>query len=425
MTTKMNFTKYLDLTFKTLLLAGIGLVPLAGYSFGFGYEQIKVLFFLTIVTLAALSWLILLKFEPTKYNLKWNQIKISSTVFILILGLTSLLGINPFNSLVGQAPYYQGLIFYLYLYLFSLLVSSESIKLEYWALSISLSSAVVSLIAVKEFIQLNLFHEQILTYAGRVISSFGQPNFYSGFLLFSLPFVYLLSLKKDKVSKFLAYFCFGLILVGVGISFSRSTIFILAGFLAFWVLHKIIKSYKALWGVGIFALIFGIMFSLTLSSGIFYDEIIRPITSSSRVNHEFSIERRAFIWPVVTQLVLQRPLLGYGLDNLGQAYATYEAPRKIWGIDTIGVSALVVDRSHNLILDLLIFSGVVGLCSFIYLLIQLLHHIKHGVAFAFIITFLLWMCFQNPSAVHLIFFWLVVGLIDQRHRLREKIDKAF
>lgn len=418
-----SLTAPLGTVFRHLLLLGVGIIPLIGFFNGFGYEQIKVLFFITVVSIATVLWLILARLEPKKYELRWNHIKLASTLFILSLGLSTILGVEPLNSLLGQAPYYQGFIFYLYLFLFSLLVSVERIDLKLWAVAISISASLVAVIALKDFILLNIFHQSIATYAGRVVSTFGQPNFYAGYLLFSLPFVYLL-FKNGKNLRKLSYICFGLVVSGTGASFSRSTIFILAALLVFLLLHKFIKSAKLLLGVGVIALIIGCVISVVVASGIFYEEVFRPLTFQKGEAHQFSIERRGYIWPVITQLIVERPIFGYGLENLSQAFSSYKPPEKLFGINIIGVNALIVDRSHNLIMDLLIFSGAVGLISFIYLLIQILHKTRHRAAFTFLVVYLIWMMFQNPSAVHLILFFLIVGLIDQKHS-KVAIDKEF
>lgn len=420
---KEKLTELLNTLFKYLLVLGIGIMPLIGFFNELGYEQIKVLFFVTVVSVAAVIWLILSKLEPKEHQLKWNHIKLASTIFIVSLGLATILGVEPLNSLLGQSPYYQGLIFYLYLFLFSLLVSVERINLKLWAVVISISVSLVAVIAIKDFVQLNFLHLNVSTYAGRVVSTFGQPNFFAGYLLFSLPFIYLLFKAGKNFRKF-SYLGFGLVTLGVGVSFSRSTIFILGSLLIFYLLHRVIKSTRVLLGLGVITLILGCLISIIFASGIFYEEVFRPLTFQKGQAHQFSIERRGYIWPVVTQLIIERPIFGYGLENLSQAFSSYKAPRKLFGIDIIGADALIVDRSHNLIMDLLIFSGVVGLAAFIYLLIQLLHKTKHKAAFTFLIVFLIWMMFQNPSAVHLVLLWLLVGLIDQKHS-KSVVDKAF
>ena len=73
---------------------------------------------------------------------------------------------------------------------------------------------------------------------------------------------------------------------------------------------------------------------------------------------------------------------------------------------------LSVDRSHNYILDLLFFSGIFGLISWLVLIGLVLKRAK-GIILTSFLVYLVWIQFQNQSIVHLLYFWLFVGLIDK------------
>ncbi|MDP3973953.1 MAG: hypothetical protein Q8P92_03915 [Candidatus Daviesbacteria bacterium] len=182
-----------------ILLLTTFVIPLIGPVKNLGFEQAKVFFFLIFLTLAGLLWLVYSINHPVK--IEWAPIKKAAALLMAVLFLTSHLGIDRWNSFLGTQPYFQGLILYAYLFLFFLLISQSKIKFEYWAYVLAGSSAMVGILAIKDWILLNIFHVQIPTYAGRVVSTFGQPNFYAAFILFSLPFsYYLLVINKGRRS---------------------------------------------------------------------------------------------------------------------------------------------------------------------------------------------------------------------------------
>lgn len=92
---------------KTILLVSLFILPLLGVTNGFGYEQIKVLFFILSITLIGFIWM--------GKDFKWTLISKVAGLFILILLITSLTGVNPKSSLLGNQPYFQGWILYSYL----------------------------------------------------------------------------------------------------------------------------------------------------------------------------------------------------------------------------------------------------------------------------------------------------------------------
>ncbi len=177
---------------KVIILLTIFLTPLIGVTNNLGYEQVKILFFIVLTSLSGLFWVL------GKPTIEGTRITKVGVLFIIALLITSISGIDPLNSILGIQPYFQGWILYAYLFLFYLLVSSIKIPFEHWAYALVGSATIVGLLAIKDWILLNLLGMQIPTYAGRVVSTFGQPNFYSGFILLILPFWYFLNSIKIR-----------------------------------------------------------------------------------------------------------------------------------------------------------------------------------------------------------------------------------
>ena len=383
----------------------IFLIPLLGPYQNFGYERTKVLFFILSTSLIGFIWLF------TKPILKWDLIKIASLAFILILFITSGLGLDFRSSFLGTEPYFQGLALYAYLFLFSLLVSSISIKLEQAAWVLTGSAIVVSLVAIQGWVTLNIFNIPVTTYAGRVVSTFGQPNFYSGFLLLTLPFSYLLLKSSAKKLQYLGWGSILISVTAIFLSYSRSAILIALLLALFALISKLKIKFK---------IAASVIFVILAVSALAGSEILRPMSTRNPDLTKVSVEKRVYIWPMAWQLFLQKPLAGYGLENIGQAFANYFEKNKHSLFEEnlrispvlISLKELNIDRSHNYILDLLLFSGFPGFLVWVLMVVILIRKAR-GILLVSLLTYLVWVQFQNQSIVHLVYFWLLVGLVNQ------------
>lgn len=408
---------------KTLLLT-IFLIPLFGATRNLGYEQIKVLFFILSISLTGFIWV------WRKLAFKCDLIKITSVVFILILFIVSAFGIDPKVSFLGREPYFQGWILYAYLLLFAFFVSQAKIKFEHWASVLTGSSMLVGLIAVKDWVLINLFGQQMPTYAGRVVSTFGQPNFYAGFLLLSMPFAYLLFKNPSRRLSFFGLIAGLLSVAGIFVSYSRAGILMMLMLLILGLIDQLKDKFKiGLIAVGM--ILISIFISLKFSIGIMGEEILEPINLKDPDLTSQSVEKRVYIWPESLQIILQKPLTGYGLENIRKAFSGYFEKNKHAIFEEnlnispvfISLKELNIDRSHNYLLDLWLFGGIGTILIWVLLICLLFRKLKQNwsgyqskILLVSLITYLIWVQFQNQSIVHLIYFWLLVGLINQTEK---------
>ncbi len=410
---------------KILLLLTVFLTPLLGASNSFGYEQTKIAFFIFSSSLIGFIWL------AGKPKLKWNLVKIASLGFIFILLVSSILGVDLKQSLLGSNPYFQGWLVYAYLGLFSVLVASSKIRLESYASVLVFSASLVGVCAIRQWVEVHLFHSPIPTYAGRVISTFGQPNFYAGFLLLTLPFSYLLFKTQSKKLCFLGWGSGLISLIGILMSFSRSTILMALLLLILGLVDQLKIKVKA--GLVVLGtVVLSVFIALKFSSGIIGNEVSNPILTKNPDLTRDSVEKRVYIWPQAINIALQKPLTGYGLENIDKAFSDYFAASKHSLFEEnlqimpvlISLKELNIDRSHSYALDLLLFSGGIGLALWVSLVALLFWKLKQKtkidgrynyILMVSLITYLIWVQFQNQSVVHLIYFWLLVGMIDQQN----------
>lgn len=398
---------------RASLILTLFLVPLIPAVGSYGYEHIKVIFFLILTFTAGFLWMAAFLKESTVHRFEWTYVKRFSLLFVVILLVTSFMGINPQNSIFGSSPYFQGLILYSFLLLFSWLISFSKLTLEQISLALVVSSSIVAFLAVKDWVLVNFFAVNIPTYAGRVVSTFGQPNLYSGFILLSLPFYrFLVSQNKNKaIWIYLAGVLAGL---GILLSYSRAAILIGTILLGVWIMILLKKRVeKILFGLLVFLLILFVSVYLDFPSKVEKELSLGNYATPGWFDN-YSPQRRIYIWPVILDLIAQKPLTGYGLDNLSSVFTSNIRVEEAKTLQAADLKNLVVDRSHNYILDLLVFSGVLGLFSWILLVGLLLKRARPKVLLVSLLIYLIWIQFQIQSVVHLIYFWLLVGLIDEQ-----------
>ncbi len=140
---------------------------------------------------------------------------------------------------------------------------------------------------------------------------------------------------------------------------------------------------------------------------------------------------RVYIWRRTVELIEKRPLLGYGLDNLPY-YFPQDDPLKNSGLDDPNI---IVDKPHNIYLDIAFGSGVLALLAFLVLLlryawqnIKLLRHGISGETGVFLAGSLAGWCgyliqgmFNDSTIGVSIVFWILFGV--SASILKQELEK--
>jgi Lipid A core - O-antigen ligase and related enzymes len=126
---------------------------------------------------------------------------------------------------------------------------------------------------------------------------------------------------------------------------------------------------------------------------------------------------RLDLWQNGIKAFTKKPILGYGLENQGEAYVGYYKVDDALFARPNSYS----DRAHNLILDILLTSGIVGLLVFAYFIywvfINLIKTLKDE-KYRHLATFLIWaltvylvsLLFNFSVTVTNIYFWFIVAV---------------
>ncbi len=267
-------------------------------------------------------------------------------LWLISLLASSYFGVDFKLSLLGGSYRHQGVIFFFCLWLVIKAIgflSKENKEFLY------------------KYMGIAVLIEAILVIFGYKLGTLGEINAVAGFLAIGIFFVY----------KYLPKYLIVLPLIAMFINFSKS------GFLA---LLPFVFSKKYAFPIIILVVL------------VF---IIKPLNNLS------IFENREVIWKHAINLIKERPILGYGAETNEIVFdkAFYESG--------FPLSNLIIDRAHNLFLDVTLWSGIVGLIFFIGFLIESFKNLEIDRRKLFL-SFLIYSMFQPISVAHWILFIIIL-----------------
>ncbi len=381
----------LDLLIEFSYLAAIFLVPL---YFAVWFPTYNIFELNKLVLLQIFVWPLLFftlvkvifywPFAPFKGLDKRELLKalqrywLLPAVFIVGLALGLIFSINPQQSFFGSYERQEGLLSYLFYFGWFILISfnilsvdnrfrgasdggleaklARLIKVAIW------SGFFVSLYGLCQLLGFDFLswpEAPLLT--KRALSSLGQPNFFASFLLLVIPLSFYQIFKNRRFGTKFVYF---LILVfNLGALFASASRGALLVLVVILVVYLVYLNWSALISrakkIGL-----SLLLLLIISGGLFGLEKISPGRLSSLADYRSgSVAAHLNFYGAALDAWLSRPVFGYGLENGGEVFIRYYRPD--WGIyGNVGAST---DRAHNLVLDILVATGLWGLLLFTWL----------------------------------------------------------
>lgn len=247
-------------------------------------------------------------------------------LWILALSIASIAGIHPVDSILGGSYRHQGVLFFFTLFLVFLTLGTLSLKYKR-VLGMLLACGVV-------LESLIILWQRIAAWTARPLGTLGEPNAVAGFLAIGL--FWIASSDFPKRVRLLLYI---LTVAAIVATESRTGIVsMLIIFLGFaWLRNKKMRI------VGILGII------------VFCFFLVKGITTARPPS---VYESRPLFWQLGIREIAARPILGYGAES---GEVIYDRAFKQINVRLID---FMVDRSHNLFLDVTLWSGIVGLILF-------------------------------------------------------------
>ncbi len=358
----------------------------------FSYEQPKFLFY--IFCAIFISFLALFTANKKgEFFIPYKDALVQSVVlYMLIVLIANLLGVDQLRSMIGSNIRHQGFLTLLASGLCVIVLRQENKEqreatLLFFQNKIFFAAFFLSLFSIYQATAVFFLHNiSIPLYQGRIIGTFGNPNFLGGYLVMLLPFI-LWSKKAAKIKTLVSL----MILLVVFLSFSRGAILALAVIWFFFGAEKIFLKRSIGAPVRFVSLKKWVGKSFVILS------VLLILGNVGLLSIRFSSDNRLLIWQGAYEAFLRRPVLGYGQDNFQQTF------RKVQFFN--------VDNAHNIFLEVAISSGIIGLIIFIYILAKSLFHAKLPIKVA-LIAFLIVAQFNPLSIAQIALFWFLLALIE-------------
>lgn len=385
----LRLSKILGLLSELCILSIVFFVPLYFALFlktTNVFELNKIVLFKILVLVLLLLTVLKIIFYPLEIK-KFKQANfffylIIPLFYLLILAVATLFSINIIISFFGSYARQMGLASYLYFILFFILLlvnvrSREQIKKIIY--STILASALVSIYGLVQAAGYDPLPWSEST-ALRATATFGQPNLLAAYLVLVIPFsAYLIGQSRRIIKKlvFLLILLLQLACLFYTYSLSGWASLIMAVILTggwyfitrIFVLKKVSEKQKVKINKRVLSVILIILILIGFLIGFEYYHrniwLLEARLGALTSLNSASLKARLLFWQASIKAIKERPWLGYGPESQNDVLVKYY--EKDWGVyEDINVRP---DRAHNLFLDTLLTSGIIGVIAYLLLLL--------------------------------------------------------
>ena len=371
----MNFSKTTSRIIYGLLLLSTITPLIYQKKLFFPFDSEKGLFFRFLSEIILGLWLILI-IKDLSFRPKKTPITIALLGFTLILILVDIFGVNPHLSIFSNFERMAGLITYLSVIAYGLIISSIINTQKKWmifGITLALMAFVVS---VKAIIQI-YNPEDILINSGRAVGTVGNANQLASYLLLGFFTVgilmseWILPMRKAKFGSSILLLIISIVfLITYTFCFLKtsargSLVGLISGGLLMIILtlinakkRKIKHILISLSGVTLITIIG--LFYFRETSFIKQNSILNRLTHITGFNGINTLASRLNNYEVAWNGIKEKPILGWGQETYHYVYAKHFNPKMY-------ADAAWYDRVHNVILEWLINGGIVGLLAYLAL----------------------------------------------------------
>jgi O-antigen ligase len=320
--------------------------------FFFPFVGPKSLYFMGLTEIIFFAWLFLAIFRK-EYRPRLNPVLLSLVLFLAVSIVASLLGVDPFYSFWSKFERMTGVLMMIHLLAFFVVVSSF-FKEKDWVKIFSVSIFVGAILSV-----IAMFSNDPAMRGGATV---GNDSFLGTYVLFDLFFAVYLTLKAKGGLRIYSSICFFIMATWLLLSGARAAkLSFLGGLILLFFLWLALNKKRNLKIAGISLL--GISLVLAVAFVIFAfqpDSFVGKQIIDRAVGDTFG--GRFVVWQGAWQGFLDRPILGWGLENFEYSFAVHFNP--CLGSPRCG-SDIWYDRAHNIIFDTLVNSGIIGLLAYV------------------------------------------------------------
>jgi len=369
-----------------LIRALVFLLPLFFWPSLLKFELAKVALFFTAGFFLILLFLV--KLNLKNFETRFKNLDKTWFLWVGILFLSTLINQSfPYGFLAGGYRH-QSVIFFFLLGLFGLTIkgwnAKDAKRVLKWA---GVAIIIETLIIYTQWLAIK-FNFPILSYNQRPVGTIGEPNAVAGFLVLGIPIM--ITFLHQPLIPVLA------VILAIVLTGSKAGILaVIAELIVFIFLWQ--KKFPFKKPLLITCLI------IVIFSGVFGAYLERK---------ESPFENRWLIWNLGIKAIQERPILGYGAEGIIKVY-----DREFRQIN-LPLEELAVDRSHNLFLDIALFSGLSGLLVFCLWLGKITKGLLKRKSWVLIplAGFLVFSFFQPLGVIHWVYLVFLLSLYSGTQR---------
>lgn len=395
-------------------------VPLGGTTDHFYLPKVAAMIIL------ALSFLAVLAINKIRFKdiVQKDRINISLFIYFILLAASVYAAENKVFAIIGVPGRWEGLVT-ITLYMFLFITARLYLVPDEGLFKIILVTAIiVSIYGILQTMNFDPFPRDVLreNWSSRAFSTMGNPNFLGSYIVLIIPTSIYFYIINKNITGLTAYAILFYCLLSTGTR--GAWLGTITSIMAFAAIHYMYFRYSKGEFTRYIILIVITMLLLALynfyTEGAFIDRFLSIkrdadefLTNGDRA--DYSGANRGFIWKRVAELIKKRPLTGYGIENLGEAFKKYYTQDMIelWN------EVRYLDKAHNEYLHIAVTSGIPSLLVYLTFISQIilkglfrLKNCKTALLILSSVIGYMTAAFFNISVVSVAYvYWIFLGLL--------------
>lgn len=395
-------------------------VPLGGTTDHFYLPKVAAMIIL------ALSFLAVLAINKIRFKdiVQKDRINISLFIYFILLAASVYAAENKVFAIIGVPGRWEGLVT-ITLYMFLFITARLYLVPDEGLFKIILVTAIiVSIYGILQTMNFDPFPRDVLreNWSSRAFSTMGNPNFLGSYIVLIIPTSIYFYIINKNITGLTAYAILFYCLLSTGTR--GAWLGTITSIMAFAAIHYMYFRYSKGEFTRYIILIVITMLLLALynfyTEGAFIDRFLSIkrdadefLTKGDRA--DYSGANRGFIWKRVAELIKKRPLTGYGIENLGEAFKKYYTQDMIelWN------EVRYLDKAHNEYLHIAVTSGIPSLLVYLTFISQIilkglfrLKNCKTALLILSSVIGYMTAAFFNISVVSVAYvYWIFLGLL--------------
>ncbi len=358
------------------VLTGLFIIPfvplLVSNSLFFPFITGKAFFFRFVVQIIFALYLIL-AIRDSEYRPKSSWILNSLIIFMVCIGVADMFAINPIKAFWSNFERMEGYIALIHFTMYFFVLSSVIKTQDLWNKILGTSVFVSFIMSIYSLLQ--IFGKININQGGvRVDGTLGNAAYLGIYMVFHIFFAGLLFARSKAIWQ--KYLLSGVVLLNIVVLYFTATRGATLGLLGGSLVSLLYLLFKSKQGESIRKYSLGGLIALSVFLGIFFvsrnTEFVKnsPVLSrfSSLSFSEIKNQGRYYIWPMAWKGFLENPVLGWGQEGFNFVFNKNYDPRMYnqepW-----------FDRAHNTYLDWLVAGGLLGLVSYLMILLSTFYYL--------------------------------------------------